>query len=125
MVNLHLPDTPLLINRYEDGLSLVPASPLQGAATTDPRWYNLPFFLLMMSGITVLLARLLFRRKEAAIYVGMVYLSLLALAGLITGLGWTFQLPLGYTLGQHLKELILSPLLGLLILAALYTENHL
>lgn len=125
VVNLHLPDTSLLINRYEDRLSLIPASPLQGIATMDPRWYNLPFFMVLMAGITLLLARLLFRRKEAARYVGLVYLGLFSLAGLITGLGWAFQLSLAYTLGQHLKELLLSPLLSLLIVAALYTEKQL
>jgi Na+-driven multidrug efflux pump len=125
VVNLHLENSPLLIDRYGDNLSLVPSSPLQAASPIDPRWYNLPLFLLLTGGGTVLLARLFFREKEAWRYVALAYLALTLLAGLISGLGWAFHSPMGYTLGQHLKELILSPLLSLLLLAALYMQKQL
>lgn len=125
VVNLHLQEAPLLIDRYSDSLALIPGSPLDTTAAIDPRWYNLPFFFLCIAGISLLLARLLFHRKEAFIYVGLVYLGLILLAGLITGLGWAFGFPLAYTLGQHLKELTLSPLLSLLLLAALYMQKAL
>lgn len=124
MVNLHLEEAPLLINRYDDSLSLIPASPLPTEAAIDPRWYNLPLFLLLIAGGTILLARLLFREKEAALFVALAYLGLILLTGFITGTGLIFQWPMAYTLGQHLKELTLSPLLSLLLLAALYMQRY-
>lgn len=124
VVNLHLEEAPLLINRYSDSLTLIPDSPLQAEASLDPRWYNLPLFLLLIAGGTILLVRLLFKQKEAALYVALTYLGLVLMTGIITGFGWAFQWPMAYTLGQHLKELTLSPLLSLLLLAALYMQRQ-
>jgi hypothetical protein len=124
VVNLHLEGLPLLISRYSEAISLIPAAPWS-SGVIDPRWYNLPLFVLLMAGLTLLLARLLFRKRNAVQWAGLVYLGLTGLSGFIIGLGWAMQLPLVYTLGQHLKELLLSPLFSLLLLAALYMGRHL
>lgn len=120
ILNLNDTASPLLISRYESQFAV---NVLEGSAQsqTDPRWYTLPIYLFLYTGLTAAALWLLFRQKAVLVITVIGYGILTVLAGgLLLTSNWGISTAVSFTMAQQLKELMLSPFMALLLLAFCY-----
>lgn len=120
ILNLSDATAPLLISRYDNSLA-VNVLEASAQSSTDPRWYTLPIYLFLYTGLTTGALWLLFRKHEVLLITAIGYGILVLLAGgLLLASKSGFSPAVTFTMAQQLKELMLSPFMALLLLAFCY-----
>jgi hypothetical protein len=113
VINTHVKEQPLLIERYSSGTEEYPmkTAEVSKAITGNPKWISTSLYSIFFLVSSSIIVFLIFRTKKAVYFCLSAYTIIFMLAGVFVVISFLFNnYKVGYGLAQNLKNLSQSPL---------------